>query len=545
MGLKKKRIKRLIQVAKIIGTGLATTGLIGAGVGIGVVFGALILGFVFSEATGLFALMMAFLLLSVALFKQSYLSLEWALNSPPKPHIFNLSLESSSFSMMGLFDESKPYAVEGKGIYIITKDGRKVIDGCSGAGVSSIGHRNRRVIDAITKQNKTGISYLSSSWGSRVVDDFCKFIIRGIGGKMVRVYIVNSGSESTEVAMKLAYSYHRENNDPRRINIISRVGSYHGATLLPLTISGFYARKHYYNAILNKDNFYYVSACYAYRQKLKGETDVAFASRKAAELEAKILEIGPGTVMAFILEPVVGAALGCAPFVPGYLKAMREVCDKYGVLLIYDEVMCGMGRTGTMHAWQAEGVGPDIQTNAKGLGGGYVPIAMVLASKKVIDVINKGSGEFVHGQTYEGMPSTVAGALEVQRVIKDNKLVKNVSKQGAYLGWCLRAVLSNHPNVGDIRGLGLFWGIEFVENKGTKKPFDPKLEIAKRIVDLAFSPEFNLAIYYGGFAGYYIHIDRIIIAPPFIIKKKEVDCIVEILSKVIERVFNEVGTKRI
>lgn len=246
--------------------------------------------------------------------------------------------------------------------------------------------------------------------------------------------------------------------------------------------------------------------------------------------------------MAVILEPMVGAALGCVPAVPGYLKAMQDVCHKYGSLLIFDEVMCGSGRTGTLHAWQAEDVIPDIQTMAKGLGGGYVPISAVLATEKVVKVIRKGSGEFVHGQTYEGMPATAVGALEVQKFIQDNNLLENVSLQGAYLGERLKALLGNHPNVGDIRGRGLFWAIEFVKDKETKEPFNPKLEVAKKIVDLAFSPGFNLAIYYGGSAGYRYHIDRIIIAPPFIIKKKQVDHIVEVVSKVVHIVCNEINS---
>lgn len=463
---------------------------------------------------------------------------------PPKPHAFVSAPLRSSFSLMGSFDESKPRAVKGKGVYIITKDGRVILDASSGAMVSCIGHGNKRVITAITKQNKTGITYLSSSWGSEVVDNLCEALIRGTNNKMSRVYLLNSGSEATEAAIKLAFSYHCENNEPKRINIIAREGSYHGATLIALSVSGYPLRKNFYEGILKLDNIHYVSPCYPYRERIIGESDEAFVARKKAELEAKILELGPDTVMAFILEPVVGVALGGVPSVPGYLKAIQETCVKYGVLLIFDEILCGMGRTGTLHAWQAENVIPDIQTNGKGLGGGFVPISAVLASEMVVNVINKGSGEFVHGQTYEGMPSTVAGALEVQRVILDNNLLDNVAKQGLYLEKRLKAVLSDHPNVGEIRGRALLWCIEFVEDKKGKKSFNPNLEIAKRIVDLAFSPRFNLAVYYGGPAGYYYHIDRVMIAPPFIIKKKEVDHIVEVLYKVINMVFSEVSTKR-
>ncbi len=505
----------MIQVAKIVGTGLFIFGLI----------------YYVPD------------LLTYALNLISF-RLEYWYVFPSMPQEYLGSPLQFSFSMMGQFNEKKPYAIKGKGIYIITQDGRKILDGCSGAGVSSIGHGNKRVIDAITKQNKTGITYQSSIWDNKVIYNLCEELVKGTDNKMKRVYLINSGSEAIEVSVKLAYTYHSENNENKRINIVARVGSYHGATRFALSLSGYDARKQYYKKILNKKNIYYVSPCYIYRELLIGESNTAFVARKAAELEAKFLEIGPETVMCFILEPVVGAALGCVPFVSGYLKAMKEVCDKYGVLLIFDEIMCGMGRTGSLHTGQAEGVVPDIQVIAKGFGGGYVPISGVFASEKVVKVIMKGSGEFVHGQTYEAMPNIARGALEVQRVIQDNKLIENVAKQGAYLESRLKAILGNHPYVGDIRGRGLFWGIEFVENKETKKPFNPELGFAKKIVDLALSPEFNLAIYYGGAAGYHFHIDRIMIVPPFIIKKKEVDYIVGVISKVLQIVSKEVDTKR-
>ena len=426
---------------------------------------------------------------------------------------------------MGSFNKKRLEAIKGKGIYITTKDDRKILDGCSGAGVSCIGHGNKRVTNAITKQNKTGITYLSSSWDNQVVHELCTNLKKGTGNVMVKVYLLNSGSEAIEAAIKLAFSYHCENNEMKRINIIARKGSYHGATLTALALSGYYARKKFYLDILrHNNNIYYVSPCYSYREQIEWESNADFVKRKALELEQKIIEIGPDTVMAFILEPIVGAALGCATFVPGYLEAVKKVCVKYGVVLIFDEIMCGMGRSGTLHTWQSENVKPDIQIVAKGLGGGYVPISAVLASESIIKVIKKGSGQFVHGQTYEGMPSIAAGALEVQKIIQDNNLLDNVSKQGIYLETRLKAVLGNHPNVGDIRGRGLFWGIEFVKEKASKEPFDSN--IAYDIRDSFLSPPFNMTVYAGvgfvdGKRG-----DHIILAPPFTVKKKEVELIV-------------------
>jgi adenosylmethionine-8-amino-7-oxononanoate aminotransferase len=216
-----------------------------------------------------------------------------------------------------------------------------------------------------------------------------------------------------EATLKLSrqYFYEVDKNTPR-VNFIAREGSYHGNTIGALGISGHVGRREPYQPFL-MENVHHVSSCNFYRQRQGRETIEAFVIRKAAELDAKFQELGPETVIGFIAEPVVGAALGCVPYVPGYLKAMRKVCQKYGALFILDEVMCGMGRSGTLHAWQAEGVAPDLQTIGKGLGGGYQPIGAVLISKKVVDVLSNGSGQFIHGQTYQGMPVQAAAALEV------------------------------------------------------------------------------------------------------------------------------------
>lgn len=273
---------------------------------------------------------------------------------------------------------------------------------------------------------------------------------------MARVYLTGSGSEAMEAAIKLARQYFYEpNNKTTRVNFIAREGSYHGNTLGALSVSGHLARRAPYAPLLI-NNVHHISACNPYRQRQKGECDAAFVARKAGELEAKFQKLGPGTVIGFIAEPVVGAALGCVPYLPGYLKAMRDVCHKYGALFILDEVMCGIGRTGTLHAWQAENIIPDIQTMGKGLGAGYQPIAALMISPKILNVLKRGGGQFIHGQTYQGMPVQAAAALEVLRIIQEDKLLYNVTNLGVYLEQRLKAVLGDHPNVGDIRGKGLF-----------------------------------------------------------------------------------------
>ena len=430
-----------------------------------------------------------------------------------------------------------PVVVRGKGNYLFTKNGNKIFDACTGAAVSCLGYGNKRVIKAINKQLKTGTPYISSSfWSSQVVNNLCNELLQGTDGKMEGVYLTGSGSEATEAAIKLSRQYFCELDQRTRVNFIARERSYHGNTIAALSLSEFAARKELYTPLL-LDNIHHVSSCYQYRQQNNGESDMEFVTRKVKELEAKFQELGPETVIGFIAEPVVGAALGCVPSPPGYLKAMKEVCHKYGALFILDEIMCGMGRTGTLHAWQAEDVIPDIQTIGKGFGAGYQPISALLISKKVANVLMKGSKEFVHGFTFQAMPVQAAAALKVQKIVREDKLIKNVSKRGALLEQLLKTALDNHPHVGDIRGRGLFWGIEFVKNKQTKEPFDHEMKVAYGIKELAIS-NFNIAVYpstgcYDGVKG-----DVIILAPTYIVTKKDVNHIATTIEAVVNTYFS-------
>ncbi|TVY94565.1 putative aminotransferase [Lachnellula willkommii] len=447
----------------------------------------------------------------------------------------------TSFSLGRNLRKEYPVIDGGEGNLLFTRDGRKVFDASSGAAVSCLGYGNKRVTDAVIKQLVTGTPYLSSTfWANDLVFELCKELINGTNGKMAKVYLTGSGSEAMEATIKMSrqYFYEVDKKTPR-VNFIARENSYHGVTLGALSVSGHLARRAPYLPFL-MTNVHHVSSCNPYRQRMEGESDAAFVDRKAAELEAKFQELGPKTVIGFIVEPVVGAALGCVPSVPGYLKAMRDVCHKHGALFILDEVMCGMGRTGTLHAWQEEDVVPDLQTMGKGLGAGYQPIAAVMVSQRVFKGIKEGSGQFVHAQTYQGMPIQASAALEVQKIIREGNLMDNVSKQGAYLEKRLNAVLGDHPNVGDIRGRGLFWGLEFVKDKGTKEPFDPKLGVAQKILDLAISPPFNMTVYPGTGTVDGVRGDHIMLAPPYIILKEDVDHIVKVISDVVYYVFKEI-----
>jgi adenosylmethionine-8-amino-7-oxononanoate aminotransferase len=438
-----------------------------------------------------------------------------------------------------------PVVKSANGNILTTKDNREIFDACTGAAVACLGYNNKDVIKAIDKQQNTGVAYLASHfWANDTVEELCKELIRGTDGKMGRVYLTGSGSEAMEAAIKLSRQFFYEQNEKNRVNFIARRRSYHGNTMGALSVSEFNARKEPYAPFL-MGNVHHVSPCYSYRGKNENETDEEYVSRLADELDKEFKSLGPETVIGFIAEPVVGAALGCVPFVPGYLKAMREVCHKYRALFILDEVMCGMGRTGTLHAWQAEDVMPDIQTMAKGLGGGYQPIGAMMISPKVVEVILRGSGEFTHGQTYQGMPVQAAAALEVQRIIREKDLLKNVCAQGELLEKLLKGMLGNHPNVGDIRGRGLFWGLEFVKDKATKEPFERERGVANGIMLMAMSSPFNITVYAGtgsaepkdgtcpGLG------DHILLAPAYTVKKEDIELIAGKVSSVIKKFFEE------
>lgn len=344
------------------------------------------------------------------------------------------------------------------------------------------------------------VSYCHSLfYGTAAAEGLARMLVDSTYGEMARVFIVSSGSEAIEAALKMARQYHLENSppEPERTHFIARQQSYHGTTLGALSVGGHVARRATFEPILGT-NSSHVSPCYAYRGMESGETEAAYVLRLEAELDAEFQRVGPGKVAAFVAEPIVGAALGCVPAVQGYFKAVRRVCDRYGALLIFDEIMCGSGRTGPepttaypapLHAWQDPSIGvvPDLQTLGKGLGGGYMPVAAMLASKKVANVLQEGSGAFSHGQTYQGHPVACRAALEVQRIIQDGDLIANVRKQGSLLGSLLHTRLGQHPAVGNIRGKGLFWGIEFVENKSGKVPFPIMQAVAMGIHKLGIT----------------------------------------------------------
>ncbi|MBX9748245.1 MAG: aspartate aminotransferase family protein, partial [Roseococcus sp.] len=348
---------------------------------------------------------------------------------------------------------------------------------------------------------------------------------------LTHAYFVSSGSEGMEAALKMARQYFVEKGEPQRTRYIARRQSYHGNTLGALAAGGNAMRRAPYAPILSQA-FSHVSPCYSYRDRADHESDADYVQRLADELEAEFQRLGPENVIAFCAETVVGATLGCVTALPGYFPKMREICDRHGALLILDEVMSGMGRVGTMHAWEQEGVVPDIQVIAKGLGGGYQPIGGILVQGRVIAAIRDGSGGFMHGHTYQAHPMACAAALAVQEVIAEENLLANVNAMGALLEQGLTERLGNHRHVGDIRGRGLFWAIELVQDRGSKAVFDPTLKINERVKREAYLRGLGCYPMGGTIDG--LRGDHVILAPPYNVTEEEVGMILDRFSAAVE-----------
>ncbi|HET9903720.1 MAG TPA: aspartate aminotransferase family protein [Xanthobacteraceae bacterium] len=423
-----------------------------------------------------------------------------------------------------------PVAVRGEGVRIVDAQGRDYIDASGGAAVSCLGHGHPDVLGAIRAQ-LAELEYAHTSFfTTQVAEDLADTLVADAPGRLQYVYLVSGGSEAVETALKIARQYFVEIGEPQRRHVIARDQSYHGNTLGALATGGHAARRRMYAPLLFETH--HIPPCFAYRHKRADESEEAYGRRVADALEEKILQLGSDSVIAFVAETVVGATAGAVPPVPGYFQRIREICDRYGVLLILDEVMCGMGRTGTLHACEQEGVAPDLMTIAKGLGGGYQPIGATLMTDTIFRAFEQGSGAFQHGHTYIGHPVACAAALAVQRVIKRDRLLENVGKMGERLARRLRERFGNHPFVGDIRGRGLFQAIELVSDRTTKAPFDPALKLHARVKAEAMAR--GLLVYPSGGTADGIAGDHVLLAPPFISDAPTIDTIVERLGDAVD-----------
>ena len=430
-------------------------------------------------------------------------------------------------------DRAPPRAVAASGLIVRTADGREVIDASGGAAVSCLGHGHPAVVEAIQRQAAT-LGYVHSGFfTSAPAEALADRLVGHSPGGLSRALFVSGGSEAMEAALKLARQYFLEAGEPRRSRFIARRQSYHGNTLGALALSGNAARRAPYEPMLG-DAFSHVSPAFAYRYRRADEDDTAYVARLRQELIDHFEALGPATVAGFVAETVVGATAGAVAAPRGYFRAMREVCDRYGALLILDEVMCGMGRTGTLHAWEAEGVAPDLQIVAKGLGGGYQPIGALLAGGRIVETIARGSGALMHGHTYMAHPIACAAALAVQRTIADERLLDAVVARGRQLAAQLQQRLGDHPHVGDIRGRGLLMAVELIADRATGEPFAPRERIADRLKAAAF--ERGLACYPGSGTIDGERGDHVLIAPPFIATEADIAAIVERLAASVDAI---------
>lgn len=426
-----------------------------------------------------------------------------------------------------------PVAVSGKGCYLTDASGKQYLDASGGAAVSCLGHGDVEVIDAIKAQLDSLAYAHTGFFTSEPAETLADLLIKHAPGDLDRVYFVSGGSEAVEAAIKLARQFHVENGEPQREHVIARRQSYHGNTLGALSAGGNEMRRKQFSPLLV--GMSHIAPCYEYAERGEDETLEVYGQRVANELEEEILRLGADKVIAFLAEPVVGATLGAVAAVDGYFTRIREICDQYGVLLILDEVMCGMGRTGHLFACSADDVTPDIVCIAKGLGAGYQPIGAMLCTKRIYDVIAEGSGFFQHGHTYVGHPVAAAAALAVLKEILENDLIAQVRKRGTYFEAQLRKRFGQHPHVGEIRGRGLFWGVELVKDRASKTPFDPSRGLAGKIKKAAFDEGLVCYPMQGtrdGAIG-----DHILLAPPFIATEAELDGALDCLDRALNAVI--------
>jgi adenosylmethionine-8-amino-7-oxononanoate aminotransferase len=404
-------------------------------------------------------------------------------------------------------------AVAASGLCFTDAEGKSYIDASGGAAVSCLGHGHPEVIAALHDQLDRLAYAHTGFFTTDVAEDLADELITDAPAGLSHVYLVSGGSEAVEAALKMARQYFTETGQPERRHIIARRQSYHGNTLGALAAGGNEWRRAQFKPLLMEAH--HIAPCFAYREQRDGETDADYAARAAGELEAKILDLGPETVAAFIAEPVVGATAGAVPAVADYFRRIRAICDRYGVLLILDEVMCGMGRTGYRYACEHDGIAPDLLTIAKGLGGGYQPIGATLLSQRIYDAFANGTGFFQHGHTYMGHPMAAAAGLAVQRVIRRDRLLENVQAMGAHLRAELSAAFGQHAHVGDIRGRGLFQAIELVADRDSKAPFDPARKLHAKIKAEAMAR--GLMVYPMGGTIDGVRGDHVLLAPPFIV----------------------------
>ncbi|KAA3620972.1 MAG: aspartate aminotransferase family protein [Proteobacteria bacterium] len=421
----------------------------------------------------------------------------------------------------------------GDGPYIIDDKGKRYLDASGGAAVSCLGHNNTEVIGAIKAQLDRIPWAHSSFFTNEPMETLADILCERAPGNLDRVYFVSGGSEAVEAALKLARQYFLERGETQRRLFVSRRQSYHGNTLGALSVGGNQWRRAQFRPLLMESH--HIAPCYPYRDRSDDESLEQYGLRVANELEEKLAEVGAENVIAFIAEPVVGATAGALVPAPGYFKRIREICDEHGILLILDEVMCGVGRTGTLFACEQDGVSGDLVAIAKGLAAGYQPIGALLVSSEIYDAVRNGSGFFQHGHTFMGHPTACAAAVSTLEIIERDNLLANVMNRGRELMAALGQQFGDHPHVGDIRGRGLFIGVELVKDRATREPFDPSNPLHAKIKSKALENGLMCYPMSGTIDGQRGH--HILLAPPYIIDSGHVAEIVDKLATSVNAVI--------
>lgn len=424
----------------------------------------------------------------------------------------------------------------GKGCYIFDADGKKYIDGSGGPAVYALGHAHPEINQAIIEQLEKIAHGYRFTFTSAPWEELIDQIREWCGGTLQQMVFVSSGSEANESAMKIALQYHSAKGQKSRRKFISRRNSYHGNTLGALSLSGHLDRREPFEGALLDVHF--VDAVNAYRPPI-GILPEDLATHAANELEQVIERLGADSIAAFVFEPIVGAAGGCVPAPPGYSAKIREICTRYDILMIADEVMCGSGRTGTWRALEYDQVEPDIMTVAKGLAGGYVPLGAAIYRQEIYETILNRYERVQTGHTFTSHTLACAAGAAVQRVIKRDDLLGQIKGNGLYLKERLHQTFGHLPYIGDIRGRGYFWGLELVEDRQTKEPFASSIKLAEKIKKATLR---NGLICYpnsgnvDGKKG-----DHVLLAPPYIAGKKELDEIVEKLQLSLGEIFQNLA----
>jgi adenosylmethionine-8-amino-7-oxononanoate aminotransferase len=433
------------------------------------------------------------------------------------------------------FHRETPSIVRAEGVYLYDENGKRYMDASGGAIVCNVGHGVQEIVDVVSSQMRRVSFVFRRAFQTPELEEAAAKVCETTGWDMDRVFFVSGGSEATETAVKLARKYHIDNGKPSKYKVISRWQSYHGATMGALSWTGFTWRRNDYTPYLK--DFSHLPPTYCYRCWY-GKTSAHCEQECAQALENEILCLGPDNVSAYIAEPVSGHALAAASPPHGHFRRIREICDKYDVVLILDEVMCGVGRTGKWYAYQHYDMAPDILVLAKGLSGGYYPLGAAAVSEKIAETIATKSGIFGSGHTYAGNPVAAAVAWKVLDYLERHDLIERCARMGDYLRQKLES-LRAHPTVGDIRGRGLQIGVEFVKDKGTKEVLDPSLHFSMLIQDEALLRGVHIESSFGcdrGQGG-----DMILFGPPFIITEAQIDELVGIMEESISEAERRAG----